>query len=565
MPMEISYFEPHIENLNLALETVSTLCKQPGFIKTSECESTFEPLMVQQRNIVKLFGSISHLIDNRSRRGAWIGGIGTVLKTVFGTLDENDAFEYDQAIHSVQENQKNLLSLIKNNILVTNSVISTFNNSLYKVKQNEIKLNNAIGELSLKMLNLTNTLALRTHFDFILNTFETSMVTLSFQLEDIINAIMFCSQNILHPAVVSPTVIYRELADNMRHFANDLNLPMHLDISSIHLIVKVSTLLCYYFNYKLVFLLRIPLVSNQEYTLFNNIELPTPHNINRPDIFSLIVPSTRYIAITKDKSNYCTLESLENCKILSPAEYLCDIPIIYKADTKPNCESELISKTLTDTPLQCNIKFIFGKLNIFKPLSNNRYLYVQSEPLKLSLDCQNDRQIQEINIVGIGILSIPNKCVAYCKGTTLLPKYHNILNLTSPIKLPDFNLINSNCCSIHRINYMTNNLSHTKLEDIHLKDINHIQSLTSKLLSEADKIRDTSHIVKYGIHYSIATSITVCIIILYLSYKIILYFCKPGCNLRKYRFCESPKIESSNIELEEDIQVIPAPTLKTSI
>lgn len=566
MPMDVSHFKSHVENIDSALETVVHLCKQSS-LPYPECHNIVEPLVVQKRNIIKLLSSISYLTDNgdhRSKR-AWIGGIGTILKQVFGTLDENDAIKYDQAIESLQHSQDKHLSLIRQNILITKSVMITYNNTLQKLKQNEAKLNDAVNQLSSNIQNLsriTNNLELRLTLDFVLNSLETSIVTLAFQLEDITNAIILCSQNILHPSVISPTGVYRELADNVRHLPDNLNLPVHLDISSIHTIIRTSVLLCYYFNYKLVFILRVPLVSNHEYLLYNNIALPTPHDINQPHTFGLILPNSKYIAITKDKSNYCKLESLENCKVLSPAEYLCEIPITFKTDSNPSCESELLSKTITDIPIQCNTKIIHGKISTFKMLSGNRFIYIQSELTKLSLDCQGLNQIQELDMFGIGILSIPRNCIGYCKGTTLLPKYNNVLNLTSPINLPDFNLITSNCC---RIDNLTNSISPIHLKNINLDDMNQISILTDKLLSETDKTQEIPHMIKYGTHYSIVISLIVCFIILYSVYKV-LVFCKPSCNLSKYIFRKSnkSKSKSGSIELDQNLSEIPAPALRTS-
>lgn len=44
-----------------------------------------QPLTTRFHDMEKEIQSISHLIDNINNRSAWIGGIGSVLKQIFGT------------------------------------------------------------------------------------------------------------------------------------------------------------------------------------------------------------------------------------------------------------------------------------------------------------------------------------------------------------------------------------------------------------------------------------------------------------------------------------------------
>ncbi|VVD02732.1 unnamed protein product [Leptidea sinapis] len=268
----------------------------------------------------KEFSSISHLLEKRSKR-ALIGGAGTIIKQIFGNLDETDGLRFNDAITSLHENQIKLASLMKNNILLTTSTISSYNDTVNKIRVNEINLNKAIDKLSIKLANVTNaTNQMLLHFNMyqILNNLETSILTLSFQLEDLTNAVLFGDRNILHPSVITPQQLFKELVDNHQYLPSDLKLPGKLDLSSINVI--------------------IPLVSITEYVLFHSVALPTPHNLDKPNTFSLILPSSKYIAMTKDKTHYCTLNDLDICKNIVPGNYICDITNIYSSGMKPICE-----------------------------------------------------------------------------------------------------------------------------------------------------------------------------------------------------------------------------------
>ncbi|XP_060804402.1 uncharacterized protein LOC132902613 [Amyelois transitella] len=536
IPVDISHFQPHIQNIKIALENTRLLCKATQAEQIiAECNSWLQPLIVRFKDMNREYDSISHLIDNRAKRSAWIGGIGTVFKYIFGTLDENDGIQYEEAIATLQNDEKRLTKLMKENILVTTSVLEQYNKTIATIKENEIKLYEAIDKLSLFIKNIsdaTNELQILTDINRIFDSLETSILTLSFQLEDITNSILFSSQDILHPAIITPIQLHQELANNYRHLPSDLELPVTLDINSIHLILSISKLVCYYVSNKIVFVLQVPLVNIKEYVLFHNIALPVPYDPREPNSFSLISPANKYIAMTKDKAYYCILDDLKPCKLVNPGSYICDIGSIYSTDVKPICESELLTKINSVKPLQCETKVIIGTLDIWKPLINNKWIFVQTEPIRITIDCLN-AQLYETTILGTGILTLPKNCVGYCKSTTLTPKY-NIFNITSPINnFPDFNLINDSCCNYIKLNRLAFDtppvhLSNVDLDDFGQRGNNMVKSLLSDL--EALENQQSPHIIKYGTHYSIVTIILAIMFIVFLSFIIIKNFCKSGSN-----------------------------------
>ncbi|GFG35719.1 hypothetical protein Cfor_12900, partial [Coptotermes formosanus] len=88
IPVDVSHFSIHIENLNHALGTTQNLCNQTHLLENN-CRDILEPLMVRFEDMNREFSSISHLINKRTKR-AWIGGVGYLMKHIFGNLDESD-------------------------------------------------------------------------------------------------------------------------------------------------------------------------------------------------------------------------------------------------------------------------------------------------------------------------------------------------------------------------------------------------------------------------------------------------------------------------------------------
>ena len=520
IPLDISYIKPHIENIDLVLNKAKFICEQVKPLDDSGCHNILHPLTIRFKDIIIKFSSISHLLENRVKRGAWVGGVGTVMKQIFGTLDENDGDKYDKAIEVVQNDQKRLASLIKEHILVTKSVLSTFNETIRKIKINEDNLSLAIDKLSQtlkKVTDTTNLLLINADINALFATLESSILTLSFRLEDITNSILFSSVNIIHPSIITPQKFYEELANNYRHLPNGFELAVNLDLSLIHVILNISRLVSYYVKNRIMFVLQIPLVSPQQFYLYQSIPLPIPHDNARPDSFSLIIPSHKYIVITKDKLHYGNLNSLEKCRNTNQENYICQLATVFPTSANPSCECELLSKVITKIPAQCETKFIRGDINVWKPLRNNRWIFVQSTSSKLSLDCLNS-ELSEINILGTGIINIPVFCKGYCKNTQLLPKY-NVFNINLPDTKLDFNLINDSCCSLSKFTKIANDVPRIKLESLDLEKLSFKDNTDKRIISELDKILQEPHIIRYGAHYSTFTIAFILVIICIILFK----------------------------------------------
>lgn len=569
IPIDISHLKPHIENIKSALSSTINLCIQTETVDSSECHNVINPLIIMFNDTMQKYTSISHLVDNRNRRNALIGGIGSAFKYIFGTLDENDGIRYNEAIEAVENDQDKLATLIKQNILVTTSVISAFNNTLTKIKSNEANLNVAIENLSIGLKNVsiqTNELLIQSYQNQILNSLEAAILAVSLQVEDIVDAILFCNQNILHPSMLSPQQLYIELTNNIRHLPDNLKLPVILDFNTIHFVLSISKLICYYVNKKIVFVLQIPLVSPDEFMLYHNIALPTPHDSNKPNTFSLILPDSKFIAMTKDKLQFCNLDSIENCKTTTSNNYICDVTNVYASDAKPTCASELMSKIVNKIPTQCKTNFIYGKLDVWKPISNNRWIYVQTEPNKISIDCINNK-LYENSIIGTGTITIPRGCIAYCRSTTLLPK-NNVINITSPIQITDFNLIDDTCCNLVKFNEKINNVPPVELTNIDLDNLDLQKKILIDSTSDLNKISNKPHIVQYGTHYSTLVLIISFIIVFYIIYKICK--CIPGSSSRFKIFKIKSLSPDNSDNLQTDTQdsnseTIPLPTIRSRI
>lgn len=561
IPIDISYFKPHLDSINSVLGTFRYLCKQSDVIDDLTCHHMLSPLTIRYEDLNKNLASLSHIILNRNKkRSAWFGAVGTVFKHIFGTLDENDALNYNRAIENVQNNQIKMASIVKNNILVTSSYIKSFNETLYKFNMNQAVLNNALDELSLNIKNISDKLVIRSKLEYILNMLESSLLSISFKLEDLTNSLLFIKNNIIHPSIITPMQIYQELIENHSNLPSSRELPVSLELQNINIILNISQCISYFYDNKIVFILRIPLVDNKIYDIYHVMPLPMSHSDGTS--YVCIIPSTKYVGITLDKTSYVTLDNFQNCKNMFSQNYVCKSIDALPTSGSPMCEVKFFTEIISSIPKTCNTHFLYGTLNIWHSLTNNNWIYIQTKNKKVLIQC-NQTATYDLNIIGTGILHLPENCIGFTENIQLYPKNNYVINVK--VIQPTFDLINDSCCTesqfvIHKRKLKSVDLLKTNLLDI-----------TSEIKSLDPIIEDVPHIVKYSNYYSSSLYLIFCLIVI-LSVFMFVQNCKFGSCLgyKIYSFTQEPQSNENNISNDQVLDIplneVPSitPRLRTS-
>lgn len=470
------------------------------------------------------FDSISHIIANdRVKRSAWFSGVGTVLKYIFGTLDEDDAINYNNAIKTLYDNDKKLADSIKKTILVSQSAISNINQSLYDLNSNQIKLSNALDILLNKVNNISKIVILdnfKLKLVNIINCLQSHMLTLSFKIEDILNSILFVQNNVLHPAILSAKQLYEDIYQNHKAIPKDKDLPVRLDLSNIHAIMNTARLVCYYSDDKLIFIVKIPLVDVLDYKLYETVPLPVPHkNVNNNNSYVYIVPTESYLAVSSDKSYFTYLKEISQCKTIPPDTYMCEISNIYSVPGNPSCDIEIMMKTLSEIPNTCFYKYLYGEIDIWHKLNDNNWVFVESGRDKLTIECY-DKIIFESVISGTGILNVPVNCIAYFKSFKFVKQSDPKINI--PIISSDFDIVNDNCCNLEHFNDLKTNLPMSKISNINLQELKGFKTVTEEIkdnLNIVDPQSSFSNHISFPIISVMSIVLIVCVVLVYFYKK----------------------------------------------
>ncbi|CAK1595947.1 unnamed protein product [Parnassius mnemosyne] len=528
IPVDVHPIQHHLENIHEVFKIIRFQCHESADIDYTQCENMLQPLEALYNDILRDFNAISHIILNgMSKRSAWFSGIGTVFKHIFGTLDENDAENYNKAIHALFNNENKLAESTKKHILVSKSAISSVNKSLEELNDNQIKLNSVIELLSSTVKNaseMLNVLSFQTKLSNVLNTLLSNLLTMSFKVEDLLNSILFVITNTLHPSVLSPTQMYNDIISNLRIMPKYKDFPISLELSNIHTLIDISDLVCYYLDNKLIFIIKLPLVSLLKYNMYKNLPLPTPHAQDRTNSFAMIIPSEKFVALSKDKTSYVYLQELNNYKNIPTNTYLCDVVDVATISNNIPCEIEIMTKALISIPDNCPFRLISGDLDIWHKLYNNKWIFVQTKPTKLSVECSNN--LTEYTLSGTGLLTIPPDCVAFHKNLKLEIKLYPSISV--PGIYSDFNIINDSCCKLSNLNKFSFNLtSSINVKTMNLENLKSYNTDSDQIVKRLDTLESPN---LYNVSFSIISLISVILCISIITYII----CKRGKSFRDH-------------------------------
>lgn len=536
----IAYIEylpigPYMHKIEKSLSDISVTCNK--FQSTSslhiDCNDTVNPLKILiSANNLK-YDSLSLLVPinetrkqtKRYKRGLVDAG-GKLLKFLFGTLDADDTKRYDDAFAAIQENENEIYQDMNENIRIVKSTINTFNDTINKLIENEKKLNEYLQKLNEVLTNQTkdiDNLKNAARIDSVFNLLESSLMSVSNILDAVLNSILFAKTNNLHPYVLTPTKLY-EVLQNQNNINNNLRLPVTpFTLQNIHSIIDVSKLTSYIYDNKIVFVMKIPLISSDKYDVYKILPLPTPRVENGVETYVLIHPTKLYMALTDIKNtrspNYALLDNVNDCQKVNN-EYICPLPSIISSTTNnPTCETKLINEAPNSLPKICDSKVIYGNINLWQKLNNGSYIYVQSKPSKLSIQCPNQDKDHDYTIQGTGILTLEDDCTAYFESLQFKPSSEFTRTVPRQLNI-NFNIIEDDCCKFKLENSSTHIFTPITLTDINLESLKSASDKLDRLDFQIEQAENQPHIVKYGSFYSTTMIIVIAVISVFIVYTV---------------------------------------------
>lgn len=507
--------------------TLMLCSKLPG---TGFCQEPLKLIKIQIPQLETKFETIINLVghregNKRKRRGLF-NGVSYAFNWLFGTPDADDAKYYSDSIKSLFQQNHDIQALMRQQIHIMSDAIQNYNNTAQTLQSNEEKLNynilqfnNFSESTSNKIQKLELTQVVSRH----VNLLSQMISDLNEEIDIQISAILFAKQKIIHPSVITPTNLQKELLKIQLN--TNVRFPIALnDVGNIYKYFSICDLNVIYDQELLIFAIKIPLVLEQLFNLFNLIPLPVSYE--NSSVYSYIDPSYPFLLLSTTKAQYSRLKDLSTCKKISSEDYLCSETAIYLTAERPVCETILRTKLPNELPEDCPTRTIKADIELWHPLSTNSWLYVISNKTSASISCSKENiDITEVTIQGIGIFQLHSNCKCYTFSTVLYATSNRTSNYSN--YLPSFDITKSDCCLYQR-EFLKTKAPHMALMKINHNNLDELRHSKHKLEQFDEILRDNMN--QSYFHRSVSWISTTTAIILIMALSIILSCCCCNCS-----------------------------------
>ncbi|KAE9523210.1 hypothetical protein AGLY_016377 [Aphis glycines] len=440
-----------------------------------------------------------------------------------------------------------------------NTIINRFtgtNDNQIKLIEEQIKiirLNQDQEDLKIKKVEITSDdLKNKTIDQFMKNylsihfSFANLVLTkYIYETNTLLETIQMARVGQMHPSLLPPNDLLEQLRDIKVSLPSGTELPIELDLVNAYELLRLSDLTVYCSDNRIVFIITLPLVYQNELTLYHLIPKPVCKLTN----CLYIKPSYNFLAISKTKELYTTYDQFHYSACKSAHNFLLcpEINPLHPKSTRPICEIQLLQDPVK-VPKSCEIRQIQINTTIFhKHEFQNAWLYASSGET-IFVTCDSDKESSSHTIEGVVIVRLNSTCKGYATRDVLIPGKVN----REPY--PDFipNSVLKPSMKVTNLAIMeTKNIINNKMDDLNAvsNTHNYLQFLDNNI-SDLEKLRQKITIYEYVLVITI--SIGGCRILIFII-NIMTHFLQQYRTRRSRNRCTSVVFRN-----EQNVSAIPS-------
>lgn len=318
----------------------------------------------------KVSYQLQSLKPHRERRGL-INGLGTVIKSITGNLDYNDAIKYDDAIKILMDNQNQITSQINNHISLSKEWIVQQTSVITQIANNQNKINNTL-HLLLNNESLTeHSLIKYAKFAQLLTIISDNVEDLSTELLRIEDILAFTHTSSTHHSMLGIDILVKMVEKlKVLYSSNQL---LQIELREYYDVIETGS---YFTGSQIVIVFRVPIISPSSYNLY---KLPILPNKDR----KVIIPP--YPLIATDGKSYVYIEA--ECP-KSNTRYLCHESTNQHIRKDTDCIQRLIEEQILDASCQqTTVKLLKETM---EKLDDRHYTLTFPRPTQVKLSCERD-------------------------------------------------------------------------------------------------------------------------------------------------------------------------------
>lgn len=470
--LDISLFKQRLQQTKQIIKLTNHLCSQVHENNNATCSNIYNEISNKKDTIEKLYSRLTALIDNptRKRRGL-VDGLGTLAKTLFGTMDASDEKLISEHLKSLDTKQTAEQHILNSELQVVNATIAHLSEVESVIQRNENTLSKTIDQVLEALNKQTQEKEINSYF--IVAT--TMLNELENDIKDILELLTNTYSKFSQLEIIPVEQIIHNMKQASDSLPQDLHFPFAVKLNNWLQIKNFMTITVYCKGTYVFTVIQLPLVNSVHYDVLRVILLPTHNHAN---VFTVAQVSSSLIAVDNNRHMYSlfTEHELSKCNTIQTYFVCSNPPALYKIQAQSPCEIQAYIHELNNY-LNCQTTSIKSNHTIWIKLKKpGTWLYSTLTEQSVTIKCENNAEaVEKIN--GTGKLTL----IDSCKLSTTDVVINTNTIITNPdidTYLPRFNLsalhiavhtpLVKNTLQIENLTQHTGNLQqlHTKLNNI---------------------------------------------------------------------------------------------------
>ena len=366
---------------------------------------------------------------SREKRGL-MNFMGTAMKTLFGVCDDDCAKETVEQIDKIENTNERMIHILRNQTTVVKSAITGISAASNEINKLYVELGEKQEVITGKikeLINNTHTLETLELSNRIHSIFTALLTQYAYETTTISAIITAARTGVLHPSLMTPRELSNHLTQIKLSLPVNLNLPMGTKPNEIYELSKITKMAVFYSGIQIVFVIKIPLITELELTLHRILPIPQPIETIVNGVVDrkhsvILKPEYQYVGITKNRRQYTTFTETQllHCTETEIFTICPEFQPVKQESKKQPCEISLF-KNPDVLPETCETGIIVLSKNIFHKLKYmNAWIYT-TKGETLTIACQNSKDPYIQKIKQQGIIKLNQDCRAYGEDIILNP------------------------------------------------------------------------------------------------------------------------------------------------
>lgn len=423
----------------------------------------------------------------RYKRGL-INPLGSLIKSITGNLDYNDAIRYEEFFHILKKNNQDLTDSFNKHVTLYKQMTFHQTEVLKNISYNQIKLEKAFSYYVNSTSNSNEQIIRYAHLSQILIILNENVQDLLIEIDRIENIVAFSQSSTVHHSILSLHTI-NDMLSKLRNLYNQNQIINFTDIRYYYNLISLG---CYFVENKLIIVLKFPIVTSLSYNLYHLCPVPNKDHV-------VIIPPSPYIATNSKEYAYMEAE----CPKFDTV-YICSQQMSFQTRTRRDCIFRLIhlqeiDETCSPTPIALSKEALME-------LDNQHYIVSFQQPTKIQMICGQERHQ---TIEGSFLVTIPISC------SMKTPEF-TITNVNDKIRGGNFEILTFPQEDLQALSSSNNRKPYFNITAI---DLNKLHELQNQLTMEhSAKINDIDWISTYHTTIPFYVLVIPCIIAIFILY-----------------------------------------------